>query len=831
MAHILAHGIGVFSIALYLGWAINSALEYDYLLHGLYGLFESHKLNKVWALIHYVFSVLGIFFILGLLQYVWIKRAEVDKASPLISGTSILATVVSGFGSSLFLYWWTVVAGYSGLGVAFNIGLVWWLFSVSTFFIYLAVLVAKKRQLDIASFERSRQIGYFSIFVAVISLVVVFSPLLIGKVHVLNDFVDMPESTVFKDGRSVDNHKFINENNLFGLCRHDPRDIELSKNSDYNERLSVSLPYRDSLAVFMNSAIDNNVPKYVYDRNNGRLIVRGKVSENELVVLKQIFPEFSNEIILLYNNSFKVWLEQKKKTFSKEEYEFFKLNLLEMSEQFHLGRFFYHHNYLVSPAIGMAMGKENLPSVYGVGLTKAFSKIFELYGFNYSSYLKILYGSYVFYWLLFFGLAYLIWGEVLCFTIVAVAGATSIAIQHPILLAMAPGFSPLRHILDVVVFYLVWRYFKLAMYRYLVFGYVLALISIWWNTQYGVFLFVAILVVDVCGVVIEGRFRKLYSSAGFSLLALCVLKWISRENPLERYMLFGLGAPNTPVVAVCLLLLIIAAIGAGMLLLWHRRNAQYIRAEWLITMAVVVYVSEGIVYALWYFSDHHFYPVVFPWTIFALVGMLWMYYGGEKLKLQKSAFLVAISISFSFLLVIVTGMHLYSQNQIASVFKGHVNYDWNFSSAGFATTMQPGPVEDALRLIAKYGDEECVHFISRYDVILPALANKCMAGQFVTLTDIFVTQKEKDMAVNTIMEDQPIYLFVDSDIGRTFAGDIPAPGQLLDRISSPTMSISNMKVAESRALFLGYMFDVFEAVRGKYVELERGQLITVYKRI
>jgi len=271
--------------------------------------------------------------------------------------------------------------------------------------------------------------------------------------------------------------------------------------------------------------------------------------------------------------------------------------------------------------------------------------------------------------------------------------------------------------------------------------------------------------------------------------------------------------------------------GGGMLLLWHRRNAQYIRAEWLITMAVIVYVSEGIVYALWYFSDHHFYPVVLPWTIFALVGMLWMYYSGEKIKLQKSSLLATISISFSFLLAIVTAMHWYNQHQIANVFKGHVNYEWNFSSAGFTTTMQPGPVEDALSLIAKYGDADCVHLISRYDVILPVLANKCMAGQFVTLTDIFVTQKEKDMAVNTILNDQPKYLFVDSDMGRTFAGDIPAPGQLMDKVLSPTMPISSMVLAMSRALCLGYMFDVFEAVKGKYVEQERGQLITVYKRI
>ena len=93
---------------------------------------------------------------------------------------------------------------------------------------------------------------------------------------------------------------------------------------------------------------------------------------------------------------------------------------------------------------------------------------------------------------------------------------------------------------------------------------------------------------------------------------------------------------------------------------------------------------------------------------------------------------------------------------------------------------------------------------------------------FFELSKFFVSPRELALAIDKIQKDRPENLFVDTDIKREFAMDV---------IDSRVLYVNHLhELSVARVMRLELLRQVFEAVESDYELVEKGLLISVYKR-
>lgn len=122
----------------------------------------------------------------------------------------------------------------------------------------------------------------------------------------------------------------------------------------------------------------------------------------------------------------------------------------------------------------------------------------------------------------------------------------------------------------------------------------------------------------------------------------------------------------------------------------------------------------------------------------------------------------------------------------------------------------------------------CIAMLSKYDVILPILAGKRLAGPFVTSADIFITKKEGELLIKSFIEKADV-LYIDSDIERLYIGEIPnEPIQARGKKIQPILGSANS--ARVRAVMFSNFAGIYEKLSEHYQLEDRGPLISVYRR-
>jgi hypothetical protein len=126
-------------------------------------------------------------------------------------------------------------------------------------------------------------------------------------------------------------------------------------------------------------------------------------------------------------------------------------------------------------------------------------------------------------------------------------------------------------------------------------------------------------------------------------------------------------------------------------------------------------------------------------------------------------------------------------------------------------------------LIKKYGSGcKKIYIISQYDNLLPFLAKKISAMPFHDLKWYNMTDRELMESIDLIRREEPEYLFVDRDINRDYKEEI---------ISSSTPLLGYLhEESVWRAERLSLMALIFKKVSDKYVLVESGKLLSVYRR-
>lgn len=603
---------------------------------------------------------------------------------------------------------------------------------------------------------------FWAVILCVISIqyFAIFVPLIIKPIQTSNDYINISEKTLLKSGRIVDNVNFINEHKIAGFKLHDPRN-----NPNPNAYLLDSLQ-TSGTNIFAKSS-----------------------------------PPFQ---------------------FTEEVQDFIKRNKTELLNQTKAGWFFYHHGYNFGPMNALSLGASAYQQtmVYGWLNTVSQSKVLGLLGMSsYQGYFKLYFAEYLIYYAIFTLGIWAIFkrlGTVLFAALLAVSALFALGFE---LVRLAPGFNPVRHIFDVPAFYLLYRYLAQHKKKYLISSCALAIFSIFWSKDFGLFLAVSVGGTVFFKGIKQRPFQLIPLFFGLITAVSGILLYfypMPGANPTAMYMLLGVGSPVISSLGIFVLLIIVSLLTAATI------TIKQSEAYTILSVGLALYFVQSLTYYLWYPASHHILgvaPVFILWVVAIFHGWITQSKKAESMQsivLMLLLVFIYIPASVSF----YWGMH--SHNKI---FKDHSLYQWSFDKASFLSTMEPELFEESANLIKQYStNNNGIYIISKYDHILPILASKYSAMPYNELPTNLVSPREVKFASDAILRNKPEFIFVDSDIGRNLHGEIPIESDPV------TISLKLYGEARSREMVINGLNDVYTSVSAKYQRCDTGRLVSVYCR-
>lgn len=597
-----------------------------------------------------------------------------------------------------------------------------------------------------------------------IQFLVIFIPLISEPIKIKNDYLTIPEKTLLKNGRVVDNIDYINQHQIAGLSLFDPRLLAYDRHPQDRERIRLQI---DSLS---------------YDA--------GRVSVES-------YQEAS---------------------YSKELIDFVERNKQELTNQVKAGWFLYHHGYNFGPMNALSLGEspQKLTMVYGWLSTVTQSKFLDLLGANnYQGYFKLFFSEYITYfviytlglWLLFRDLHTLLFA-----TILVVSALNFLGLE---LIQLAPGFNPIRHFFDLPVFYLLLRWLRGGRLIFLLLSCFLAIFSVLWSKDFGLFLCLSLGGAIVFSGIKNFPINIKFSLMGLGLIILALFFYLypmPGGNPTANYMLWGVGSPQISSSKFFGLLCLVS------ILLWLSIAIKQIGVYVTLTIAFVLYFLLSLIYFIWYPELHHILGVA---SVFILLIVL-LFYGWSRQyeEAQKSIVLLTLVA----LVYIPSMVSFYSRNYYQNkVFKSHIVFNWPFETAKVKSTTDPELFLEATSIIRRRSpDMQGIFIISKYDHLLPILANKYSAMPYIELPTNLVSPKEVEVAASAILLKHPRFLFVDSDIEESMQGQVPK------QIDPITIKLHLYEEAATRGMVMDGLYEVYSRIANKYELCEFGRLISVY---
>jgi len=449
LANVLALMMGIFGASLIMANFIDSLVPHEFLLMDAGPLYENFRSKKIVSLLTYGFGLIGV--VSALLAVWWCSHYRVvinNKFGGKFTGRLILLLPISFIVSSVI----HIHASNSSLDQTSRINmlvhLLPWVFLIGFLFRFVVVNLTWKTVRKEEHQYINKIAALFGIIFSLGALASIFLPLIAGQGKVINDFINISETTVLRSGEERDNISFINEKTLFGLKIFDYRKSFERQVEDFP--FSVAINNQEGARSFIKT--ENRWRKYFYDEGNQTLYSNAAWGQEDYLLLRSLVEE--KDVANLtdrYLAGKRVSKRVIEGAISEDDMEFIKANRYELINQLFHARYFYHHAHMYLPIIKLQYGIQS-PNFYGTGLTNTWYAVLQnLNALNFQSYLKGLYLSYVVYLI---GLLILFWVLFRDFLLViygAVLVTFSILIQYPIDIVQAPGFAPIRHIWDIPV--------------------------------------------------------------------------------------------------------------------------------------------------------------------------------------------------------------------------------------------------------------------------------------------------------------------------------------------------------------------------------------------
>lgn len=659
--------------------------------------------------------------------------------------------------------------------------------------------------------------------IAAIPILVGIAPLIyalfLTPSRVPNEFLALPEETIFANGQHVDNITFINKNNFEGLFIPDPREsLKFSPPFSVKVDRQISAPQIKTLQ-------ENAPERYWFDQDAGRVEIHGQMTVDEYKLLLMIAQKEEKEALAKkYIVDMTSRLKFANRKYNKEEMEFLRLNHEELERALVLGRFFYHHVFIFQPVLsGILDGKVASASQYGRGFTEFFSSIikFSPENLRFNNYLALLYLSYPLY-LCILGLI-AVWMGLARWPVIFVCSIALIGFLNSDIetIRLGVGLVPWRHFFDAIALYCLFVYVRKPS---VITGLLLTGItglSLYWSREMGLTLAIAVMFGIVLNAIISRNKREWIQVGAFILITLiCYRLGNPSAATHATATLLGINTPPLPLGFMQLLAgfeLVVAAVW------WSRRPttiskdvAQY--TDWIFLGSALVYITLCNVYLLWYPRPHHLAPVV-PVIGLAMAIAYRQYFSkvkGNDLKVAGT--IVALTL---LTLTSLGSLRLLELRGEECIFRNHVVHNWSLPNGQITSTGQPAMLNESIELIRKYEEQTSANFLSPWEIVLLPFAGKYKAGPYMITFDSLLSNEEVRISAEQIVTSPDRMLFVDTRIIR---------GQYELPLSEDAYMQNRITASISRLGSHAGLRKVFELVRPCYELVEAAQLITVYKR-
>lgn len=627
--------------------------------------------------------------------------------------------------------------------------------------------------------------------ITIINLIYLIYPFVFQKLKIINEFWDVPEKT-FVGNKLIDNNTYINENKL--VSNENKYDIKTNITSRENKKFF----YKDNDGINLVGSIDS-----IIDNSN----------EKDRLYLRWLYLDGK-------------WNDYKADNY-KDMKEFVENNSYEMHWQI-LNRFWiHHHNHVLGPINEINLGKDigKVYMQYGWLNTVMLKGIMnKMGGISYQNYSKILNSFYYIYYALFVMLMFMILGQieyVLPITMLLAAGLNKIS--YPFLY-IAPGVNPIRHFLDIFVISLFYIYLqdkeKVINKLCLVMSVIVAVASIFNNSQVGLFVLIALIATLVVKNLIDREQRSFFELA---IIFIAFMLGVAAEiysNVGVHYMteyfkggLLGFLLPDY------IFILIFIVVGICYVLLMKQYNMKNDLKH--ICILLLLYSQGLLIYYVWGSDLNHF-IVYSPLFVFTILLILKLSIDNYKLSDVKKTYIHAGILLFAITLY-VPSLSTFVKNKVKfdEIFETHLTYEWKLPNANFISTMNPDYFVDSIKLIKKHTSSNEIYILSKYDSILPFIAGKYSAMPYFDVSWYLISDKEVSECIKCISENKPKILFADTDIDRSYKSDIVEKWSLLGYLHDESLW---------RYQRLSMLKKIFDAIKNQYVPVERALLITVYER-
>jgi len=691
----------------------------------------------------------------------------------------------------------------------------------SLIFPYLYYFLRNDQRIDeikrfLEHFEMSLDIGksilnkkYFYLAVLLfgyLQLGYLFYEPIFNQPKIINEYFNIPEKTVLKNGAVVDNTQYWNKN-LPSLIT---MKYDVATDRKFTNCLTAT---PEELNVFTPSYNDTVM---FYDVKSSQFCING------LLQLKSFEGVHNSELYHVLQNAQVKARELEKISLSDSDTDFLSFNEFETHWQI-LSRFMIHHNSFMFIPISDFSQEKNISAInaqYGMGSAWIFEKFLSWKdNISLDGWLKLSYLFYNIYFGLFIAVTFLITRSLPWTAMIFLLSLAIVNNRGYDFLLLPPGESPWRHIFDIVILYCLYLYSEKKNFAYYFLALCFGIISVAINPQIGAMIFTATVVAGLFYAYREKTHsvRMIFSVIIATILALSTFILTSSTNDLAHYYIDGvIGFPISFHQMFKIFLLIIL----GYTLLWKiikdRLSTNYIYLIFL-----VIYAQELILYVVWHYDSDGFKARAFIYIL--TVALLLFPLRDILFSRWKNRLMVATITIVGIIYIQSVADVQKSKRQYEKIFEHHKTYEWNMDRAHIVSTMNPLYFQNGVDLIQKYSkDHNGIYIVSEYDNFLPFLAHKYSLMPFFDLKWYLITPKELGKSIDTLTKNKPEYIFVDTGIDRNLNNEIIDP-------KLPQIGYLNQE-SIWRVQRLKLLNEVFQQVSSDYQLVEKGYLISVYKR-
>ena len=647
------------------------------------------------------------------------------------------------------------------------------------------------------------------IVLAVIGVGYIFNDHLSGRPSIINEYYNIPEYALV-DGKYVKTTDYINQNygnNGFRKWDVDmPVDISGCKQNALGEygrhqnNVSDSLIYYNEKirGIYLNKGIKVIVPE-IHARNSAK----------------------DDEAVSVF---YKKGASLSKQSNVKEE-KFILENIKEIHWQVLDRYMMHHHGFILNPISELGLGKslKNIKSQYGLGGITIMRWLMDLTGgVSIESWLRLNALFYLIYYTAYGAVLLVVIGDRLLALLAFLYSMILLNVHGYEFVLLAPGDSPWRNMFDIIILLFIYKCQEKEKNLYLATGLALGVFSVYINPQIGLMMCLSVSAAAVLYELSKKRieiykvsFTVLSAFAGVLIYVL-----FSSKDTLSAYYLQGvIGFPVTGYVMLAIYALLI---GAYVIVIRTLRNG--FDSEVLAVIYLFLYSQGLLLYYVWHadmsgmLSRSHIYvlTIIMMFRLITKGGT-----AGHVISANK--YIPVLALGF-FLYVNTYQRILKEKAGYDNIFQTHKVYNWGFDRAHIRSTINPEYFSESVGIINKYsGGQERICMISKYDDILPFLSHRYNIMPFQNMEWYNVTAKELDESVNVIKNEQPLYVYIDSDIDRNYNDDI---------ISSSAFGVGYLHDESAwRAERLKLMARLYYKISKEYVRVDGTRLISVYRRI